>query len=192
LAVAAALPFAPMSLLSLRPVRGLSVASMALVALLSGCQSWRNSPDFLGVITPYRLEIVQGNVITKEQAAFIKPGMTRAQVRDVLGSPLLTDPFHADRWDYVFTIRRQGAEPQLRRVVALFKGDALASIDTGGNLPGEREFVASIDTFKAGTPPPLALSEAELKALPTPPRPPAAEPVPPAPLRTYPPLEPSS
>ena len=65
----------------------------------------------------------------------------------MLGSPLLTDPFHADRWDYVFTIRRQGAEPQLRRVVVLFEGEALESIDTGGELPGEREFVASIDTF---------------------------------------------
>jgi outer membrane protein assembly factor BamE len=51
---------------------------------------------------------VQGNVVTSEQVARVKPGMTRAQVRDILGTPLLTDPFHADRWDYLFTIRRQG------------------------------------------------------------------------------------
>ena len=95
--------------------------------------------------------------------------MTRAQVRDVLGSPLLADPFHADRWDYVFTIRRQGAEPQLRRVVVRFKGDALESIEGGADLPSEREFVASIDTFKtARNAPPLVLTDEQIKALPAP------------------------
>jgi outer membrane protein assembly factor BamE len=162
------------------------------VALLAGCHSLQSDNNFLGVITPYRLEIVQGNVITREQVARIKPGLTRAQARDVLGSPLLTDPFHADRWDYVFTIRRQGAEPQLRRVVVLFKADVLESIDTGGELPGERDFVASIDTYKAGSPPSLALTEEQLKALPPPAPVPAPEPVPPAPTRSYPPLEPGS
>ena len=76
--------------------------------------------------------------------------MTRSQVRDVLGSPLLTDIFHADRWDYIFTIRRQGAEPQRRSVVVRFDGDALKSIDAGDELPTEREFVASISTAKPG------------------------------------------
>ena len=119
------------------------------LAALAGCQSLQNSDSFLGVITPYRVEVVQGNVITSEQVALVKPGLTRAQVRDVLGSPLLTDPFHADRWDYVFTIRRQGAEPQLRSVVVLFKNDVLASIEGAEDLPSEREFVASIDTARA-------------------------------------------
>jgi outer membrane protein assembly factor BamE len=176
-----------------RLARARSSALLAApVVLLAGCHSLQTDNNFLGVITPYRLEIVQGNVITQEQAARVKPGLNRAQVRDLLGSPLVTDPFHADRWDYVFTIRRQGAEPQLRRVMVRFKGDVLESIDTGGELPGERDFVASIDTFKARNPPPLALSEEQLKALPAP-RPPAApEPVPAAPTRSYPPLEPSS
>ncbi len=120
----------------------------AAIAALAGCQSLQSSDGVGGVLTPYKMEIVQGNVITSEQAAAIKPGLTRAQVRDVLGSPLLADPFHADRWDYVFTIRRQGAEPQLRRVVVLFKDDKLESIDTGGPLPAEREFITSIATFK--------------------------------------------
>jgi outer membrane protein assembly factor BamE len=164
-----------------------------LAAALCGCQSLQSSDSFLGVITPYRVEVVQGNVITSEQAALIKPGLTRAQVRDVLGSPLLTDPFHGDRWDYVFTIRRQGAAPQLRRVVVLFKNDALLSVDAGGELPTEREFVASIDTFKTSrNAPPLVLTEEQLKALPAPASPPAPAPAPPAPTRTYPPLEPRS
>jgi outer membrane protein assembly factor BamE len=114
-------------------------------------------------------------------------------VRDVLGSPLLTDPFHTDRWDYVFTIRRPGAPPQLRRVVVRFKDDVLASIEGGDDLPSEHDFVASIDTFKtARNAPPLVLSDEQVKALPVPEKPPAAEPVPPVPARTYPPLEPRS
>ena len=162
---------------------------------LAGCESLQSSDNLLGVITPYRVEVVQGNVVTREQVALVKPGQTRAQVRDVLGSPLLADPFHANRWDYVFTIRRQGAEPQSRRIVVLFDGDQLASIDTGGVLPAEREFVASIDTFKTSrNAPPLALTDAQIKALPVPPKPVAvsasgAESD--APLRNYPPLEPA-
>ena len=112
---------------------------------------------------------MQGNVITSEQAAAVKTGLSRAQVRDVLGSPLLTDAFHANRWDYVFTIRRQGAEPQLRRIVVFFKDEKLDHIDTGGELPTERDFVKLIDTYHPpSTPPPLALTDAELKLLPTP------------------------
>ena len=160
----------------------------AVVVLATGCQSLQWSDNLLGRITPYRLEIVQGNVITKEQAALVKPGMTKAQVRDVLGSPLLTDLFHVDRWDYVFTIRRQGAEPQLRRIVIRFKADVLETIEGAAGLPGEHEFVTSIDTFKtARNAPALVLSEEQIKALPAPVRPP-----PPVPARTYPPLEPSS
>ena len=175
------------------PRSALVIAGCAAILLASGCQSLQSSDSFLGVITPYRVEVVQGNVITSEQAALAKPGLTRAQVRDVLGSPLLADPFHADRWDYVFTIRRQGAEPQLRRVVVQFKSDVLASIDTGGELPTEREFVAAIDTFKTSrNAPPLALTDEELKALPPPVRPPAEELPPPPPARTYPPLEPGA
>ncbi len=173
--------------------RSAAFATVALAAVLAGCQSLQSSDNFLGLITPYRLEIVQGNVITREQVVLVKPGLTRAQVRDVLGSPLLADPFHANRWDYVFAIRRQGAESQLRRVVVLFKGDALESVDTGGELPGEREFVASIDTLKTSrSAPPLALTEDQLKALPVPAKPAAPDPVPPAPTRSYPPLEPRS
>ncbi len=169
-----------------------SLAAAATLAALAGCQSLQSSDNFLGVITPYRVEIVQGNVVTKEQSEAVKPGMSRAQVRDILGSPLLTDSFHTDRWDYVFTIRRQGAEPQRRSIVVLFDGDKLKSMETGGALPSEREFDASIDTFKtARNAPPLALTEAQVKALPIPPRPPAPEPAASAaaPTRTYPPLE---
>ena len=153
----------------------------------------QSSDSFFGVITPYKVEIVQGNVITKEQAALVKPGMTRSQVRDVLGSPLLTDVFHASRWDYVFTIRRRGAEPQARTIVAVFDGDRLKSFETGGDLPAEREFVASIDAGKTSpSVPTLALTDEQRKALPAPPRPAQIEAVPDVAARAYPPLEPAA
>jgi len=162
----------------------------AVIVLTAGCQSLQSSDSLLGKLTPYRLEVVQGNVITKEQAALVKPGMSRAQVRDVLGSPLLTDLFHVERWDYVFTIRRQGAEPQSRAIVALFEGDRLKSIETGGDLPSEREFVASIDTGNSSrSVRSLALTDEQRRALPLPPRPPQIEAVPDVAARTYPPLE---
>ena len=160
---------------------------------LSGCESLQRTDSLFGLITPYRIDIVQGNAITKEQAALVKPGLTRLQVREVLGTPLVADPFHADRWDYVFTIRRQGAEPQLRRVMAAFSGEGLKSLDTGGELPGERDFVASIDTFKTDrNAPPLELTPEQIKALPVPAAVPpvVAEPI--GPTREYPPLEPRS
>ena len=169
-----------------------AAAFFVLAGALAGCQSLQSSENVLGVVTPYRVEVVQGNVVTSEQIALAKTGMTRAQVRDVLGSPLLADPFHADRWDYVFTIRRQGAAPQLRRVVVRFKADILDSVEGGVGLPSEHEFVASIDTFKtARNAPPLVLSDEQVKALPVPVRPAPPELPPPVPARTYPPLEPS-
>ncbi len=172
-------------------VRRLALVAASIAAFaVAGCQSLQSSDNFLGVITPYRLEVVQGNVITKEQVAAVRIGMSRAQVRDVLGSPLLTDVFHANRWDYVFTIRRQGADPQLRRVVAFFEGESLTSLDTGGELPREIDFVASIDTFKTSrNASPLALTDEQLKALPLPPPVAVAASAPDVPPRAYPPLE---
>lgn len=167
----------------------LALGLFAALGVLSGCASLQSSDSFLGVITPYRLEVVQGNVVTREQAALIKPGMPRAQVRDILGSPLLTDVFHANRWDYVFTIRRQGAEPQQRQITVLFDEDRLKSI-TAPELPAEREFVDSIDTFKTGrNARPLALTPEQISALPLPPKAAAAATETAAPARNYPPLE---
>ncbi|HEY4066495.1 MAG TPA: outer membrane protein assembly factor BamE [Burkholderiaceae bacterium] len=179
-----------------RPLAALVPVCLGLAALLGlgGCQSMlQNSDSFLGVVTPYRIEVVQGNVITSEQVALVKPGMNRAQVRDVLGTPLLTDVFHANRWDYVFTIRRTGTESQQRRVVVLFDADIFKSIETGGALPSEREFVASIDTFKTSrNAPPLELTPEQAKALPAPVRPTVVDAEPLGPVRDYPPLEPKS
>jgi outer membrane protein assembly factor BamE len=165
----------------------------ALSAGLAACQYLPNTDRVFDRITPYKVEVVQGNVVTSEQAEAIKPGMNRAQVRDALGSPLIADAFHVDRWDYVFTIRRPGAEPQSRRVVVTFAGDVFKTIDTGGALPSERDFVASIDSFKTSrNAPPLELSPEQIKALPVPEKPAVVTAEPIGPTRPYPPLEPNS
>jgi outer membrane protein assembly factor BamE len=172
---------------------GLSrIAFAAVVALASGCSSLQSADSFLGVITPYRIDIVQGSVVTTEQAKQVKPGMSKVQVRDILGTPMLADMFHESRWDYVFTFKRPGREPQRRSVVAHFKGDVLDRLEAP-DLPSEREFVAAIspDNVKTGNAPTLDLTDDQRKALPRP----AKVPEVPAPAigatRTYPPLEPS-
>lgn len=167
---------------------GLSLVSVLAIGL-SGCQSWVNSDDILTRITPYQIEVVQGNVVTSDRVKALQVGMNREQVADIMGTPLITDAFHADRWDYVFTVRRQN-RPYLKKVLTLdFKGEQLASIQ-GEDMPTEREFVAEVDPFKPNTnPPKLVLSADERAALPVSPRAAAAAPKPPVTGRSYPPLE---
>jgi outer membrane protein assembly factor BamE len=165
------------------------IALLAAASLLGGCGSFASKDALFGLVTPYRIDIVQGNVVTKEQAALLRPGLTRSQVRDLIGSPMLTDPFHGQRWDYIFTLRRQGTEPQRRSVIVHFDGDTVKSV-VAPDLPSEREVVATIARPRdVKSVPPLELTEAQRKALPVPPAraQPPAEPV--GPVRSYPPLE---
>ncbi len=130
------------------PLRRLAGSSLVVAAALTlaACGGFNTaSGRIASVVTPYKMDIVQGNFVSKEQASALKAGMNRAQVRDLLGTPLLTSMFHADRWDYVFTFKRQGAQPQARKVTIHFKGDALERFDAD-DLPTEAEFVASLDS----------------------------------------------
>jgi len=156
--------------------------------LLTGCESLQRTDSLFGLLTPYRIDIVQGNAITQEQAALVKPGLNRQQVREVLGTPLIADPFHANRWDYIFTLRRPGAELQRRSVVVTFENDVVKSIEAPP-LPSEREFVASISRYKDLRAPKLELSQEERAALPLPLKREAAPAEPMGPVRDYPPLE---
>jgi len=173
------------------PSRWLAWAALStLTVAMSGCGSLR-ADRLLDIITPYRVEVLQGNVITKEMIANVKPGLSRDQVRDALGSPLLTSAFHADRWDYVFTMRRQGVEPQRRSVVAYFKGDVLERIEAP-ELPSENDFVSSIRPARSASaaPPVLALTDEQRNALPRPVKGEGAAAVgPQGATRPYPPLE---
>jgi outer membrane protein assembly factor BamE len=149
----------------------------------------RASNSVAGVVTPYKIDIVQGNFVSKEQAAALQTGMSRAQVRDIMGTPLLTSIFHADRWDYMFTFKRQGFEPQARKVTLFFKGDLLARVEADA-LPTENEFVASLASGKQTGPAPLLEIPAEgLKKLSVPAKAATPKPLPPLPS-SYPPLEP--
>lgn len=139
----------------------------------------------------YKPEVVQGNFVSREQVQALRAGMPRQAVRDVLGTPLVTSLFHADRWDYAFTIRRQGAEPQQRRFSVFFKGDALDRVE-GDPLPTEAEFAAKLDTRRPPSKlPELKASEADLAKFP--PKPAAvagtAQPAASVGFVVYPPLE---
>ena len=81
-------------------------------------------------LTPYRMEIQQGNYVTQDMVAQLNPGLTRDQVRFVLGTPLVSDIFHEDRWDYVFTRQRANSqEVEYRRIAVFFQEGRLKRID---------------------------------------------------------------
>ena len=150
-----------------RRAGAVAVAASALLVLV-GCSS--ASPvgpavsSIGSTLSPYKAPVLQGNVVTREQAQAVQPGMPREQVRNILGTPLLANVFRAERWDYVFTLRRQGQEPQQRRVTVFFKGDAVERVQAD-ELPTEAEFVASLDVRRRGAKiPPLEASEADLRA----------------------------
>jgi outer membrane protein assembly factor BamE len=171
------------------------VAALLCAALAAGCSSAPTSGEpVLGWFSPHRIDIQQGNVVTQDQLARVKPGMNRLQVRDALGTPLLTDTFHPDRWDYIFTLRQGGKMVQRRNVVLYFDGDVLKSIEAP-ELPTELEFINSIArSGRVVAAAQLELTPEQLKALPVPPKAapqPPADTVTPATPRTYPPLEPS-
>jgi len=98
---------------------------------------------FLWVFSPYRPDIQQGNFVSQEMLAQLKVGQTREQVRFLLGTPLLTDIFHADRWDFPFYLARGNGELTTSRVTVYFKNDVVERFD-GGNLPTEREYIERI------------------------------------------------
>ncbi len=111
----------------------------------SGAQTTRVTglQKFLWVFSPYRPDVQQGNFISQEMLAQLKEGMTRDQVRFLLGTPLVADVFHADRWDYPFRLERGNGELTTSRVTVYFKDDKLVRFD-GGNLPTEKEYIARI------------------------------------------------
>ncbi len=92
---------------------------------LAGCKM----PDVPTMISPYKMDVQQGNVVTQEMVAKLKLGMTRSQVRFALGSPLIVDPFRNDRWDYVYTYQKQGRPLENRRIIVIFQDDKLLRVE---------------------------------------------------------------
>ncbi|MGH8354495.1 MAG: outer membrane protein assembly factor BamE [Pseudomonas sp.] len=106
----------------------LLLTSLTLVGLfaLAGC-------SFPGV---YKIDIQQGNVVTQDMIDQLRPGMTRRQVRFIMGNPLLTDTFHANRWDYLYSLQPGGGQRQQERISLVFDGnDQLVGL-AGDFMPG--------------------------------------------------------
>lgn len=98
---------------------------------LASC-SYLSSP----VLSPYKMDIRQGNYITPEMRDKLKIGMSRQQVRYVLGTPMVSDAFHGDRWDYVYRLEQHGEVVEKRRLTVYFEDDKLVRMDDGGQ-PGQ-------------------------------------------------------
>ena len=115
-----------------RPLRWLL---LALVVALAGCSYVQR----LGV---YKLEINQGNYVTKDMVERLRPDMTKSQVRLILGTPLVIDVFHADRWDYVYHHEVGGKAVENRRFAVFFTNDKLAKWE-GDDAPAAPVYRAS-------------------------------------------------
>jgi outer membrane protein assembly factor BamE len=132
-----------------RRMRGTLIAA-ATMTILAGCSTYDSvTQSFAQHITPYRITVVQGNFVSAEAASQMKVGLTRDQVKALLGTPLLADMFHADRWDYIFYFKRGSTSiVQQRDFVVLFAGNTVASWSGGEDLPSNLELLAEIDGDK--------------------------------------------
>ena len=110
------------------------ITLIVLSLMLASC-SYINTLPGLFYITPHKIEVQQGNLITPEMRARLKIGMTRPVVRSILGTPLIDDPFHSDRWDYVYRLEQLGKLVAQQRMVLYFKGDTLERIDDSAMPP---------------------------------------------------------
>ncbi len=98
-----------------------------------------------GCLRAYRPDIQQGNIVTAQMLESLSPGMSRREVRYTLGSPMIEDPFHADRWDYVYTLREgRSNKRQQSLITVVFENDRLLSVEGDENL---REIAEKEDGF---------------------------------------------
>jgi outer membrane protein assembly factor BamE len=161
--------FAPVSLRTTARLLG----ACLLASMLAACGTPKGQAGSFSAssfnpvtwFTPYRVDVIQGNFVSREQVAQLRPGLTREQVKSVMGTPLLASLFHADRWDYVFTLQRQGVPNQSYNYTVYFTGDQLVRFE-GDVMPSEADFIDQLDTSKRkfGKVPVLEATEAQLKA----------------------------
>ncbi|NOZ11504.1 MAG: outer membrane protein assembly factor BamE [Gammaproteobacteria bacterium] len=113
--------------------KALFVLALATTTLLSGCY--------------YKMDIQQGNILTPEMIEQLKLGMTKRQIRYLLGTPLVRDPFHQQRWDYVYSLRKGGKKIVKKSTLSLhFSEDSLSRIDHHGNKPTQARASKETDT----------------------------------------------
>jgi outer membrane protein assembly factor BamE len=122
-----------------------ALAAIAALFLVSCGSARLPMPD----IAPYHIEIQQGNFVSQEMVSQLKPGMSKDQVRFVLGTPLITDSFHADRWDYVFRRQRANSrELEHRKIAVIFEDGKLKRIE-GDVTPAASTDAAGVKTPEA-------------------------------------------
>ncbi len=113
---------------------------MRFIALVFSCLLASGCGPFV-----YKIDVQQGNYVTQDVVARLKVGMTKAETRQLLGTPLLNDVFHADRWDYYYSSVKGGKADDRKRFTVLFKDDKVASFDGQFQPPAPAP---------VGTPPP--------------------------------------
>ena len=117
--------------------------AMVLSAIITGGCSWfaQNNPSTLSFPGAYKIDIQQGNVITQEMVNQLRPGMTREQVRYVMGQALLPDAFNRDRWDYVYSFQ-QGSEQRVQQTLSVFfENDLLVNLEGNFRPDGKDNLV---------------------------------------------------
>ena len=92
-----------------------------LSLLLASCSGF-----YVPLLTPYKMDIRQGNFVTPEMREKLKLGMSKQQVRYVLGTPMINDAFHGNRWDYVYLLERAGKVIERQSMTLYFDGDNLS------------------------------------------------------------------
>ena len=108
-----------------------------MLPVIAACSSFQET-KITDYVTPYKIDVRQGNYVTQEMVAQLKVGQTQQQVRFILGSPLLVDIFHKDRWDYVYTFKPNHGELQQRRMTLFFTEGKLTQVagDVDAAKPG--------------------------------------------------------
>lgn len=101
---------------------------------------------------PYKIDIQQGNVVTQEMVEKLKPGMTRSQVRFVLGTPLITDVFHDNRWDYIYYFAPRGKLSEERKLTVIFDGDRLSHLEGDFSLSTSSDDMLPVAPYVNETP----------------------------------------
>ncbi len=129
--------------------------SRALVALLAGtllaAGCAMNDPNRSGLLQPYRIDLPQGNYLTRETVDRVQEGMTREQVRFLLGTPLLRDLFHPDRWDYVFRYKFPNGDVEQRKVTIRFRDERVVAIEADPLPQREDPSDPALPGYRPGT-----------------------------------------
>lgn len=128
------------------------VCLFPLVVVVAACGSLSNP---LGQVKPYKADIQQGNVVTPDMTAKLKIGMTVSQVRFLLGTPLITDPFHPNRWDYFYRATQGGHLTAQQRVTVVFENEKLARVEGLAMLPNTVTKPAAVEPARTEAPNPV-------------------------------------